>query len=82
MVVTSHINLGTSLTAFDLTISLSAQLIDKTNFAAFCIKNAIKSDMSCKQIIQTVKYMITDNEAGMLSLLGEVLLNKIKTFEL
>lgn len=76
------INFNKSLGEVDIIISLSSQLSDRKEFAAICIRNAIKSPMSCKEIITTVKDMVTDNPQGMRTILGNTLTDKIISYEL
>lgn len=78
----SHLNFQHSLGYMDLIISISAQLSDKKEFAALCIKSAISSSIPARTIIATTKDMIQDNYNGMADMLGMGLTDRIKNFEI
>lgn len=70
------------LEQFDIIVSISCQLVDKKEFAAECLKIAIKDNQPNNVIIKTVKDMIADNEAVIVAMLGQKLTDKIKSYVL
>jgi len=70
------------LEQFDIIVSISCQLVDKKEFAAECLKIAIKDNQPNNVIIKTVKDMIADNEPVIIAMLGEKLTDKIKSYVL
>lgn len=76
------VNFNNASSELGLIIGLSAACADRKEFAAICIKNAIKSPMPCRMIIATVKDMVKDNEAGMVTVLGESMVERVKNYEL
>lgn len=65
---------------FNLIISITCQVAGRTEFAAECLKIAIKDNQPNHVIIATVKDMIADNEPAMVAMLGDRLTGKIKSY--
>jgi hypothetical protein len=70
------------LTQFSIIVSLAVRVVDRKEFAAMCIRNGIEKNVPNKEILQSVKDMIQDNEPVMVGILGKELNDKIKNLDI